>query len=1155
MDHRPFLLNFVVRSTLFVLVAHSSLATVSQGIAAEATDRRSFTIPAGEANATLKVFAKQSKVELLYSTSDIAGVMTNAVDGSLTSHEALSLMLKGTDLEAADVTRSGAIAIRWRASDPRAARAVNGQTRNRPSAARNDNSTGPSPTPMKRKTMFSILAAWLGLSFGQSDAATPSGSSSTAAATAGTAALTGIVTNAATGRTLEGARVILQGTGREVLTDRDGTFRLSEVPEGPARITVFYTGLDAAEISVPVTAGTNRRDVALTSGIYKLEKFVVAGEREGNAQAITIQRNSTGVKTVVSTDAFGSLGANPADLLARLPGVFGETDGSAIRYVRIRGMDHVLNSVTLDGNRLANAASAGSSREFQYTQIGADSIGRIEVVKSPTPDMDADSIGGAVNLVSRSAFDQKGRRLSAQAGAIMRLRPGATGQHKVATPSFAFSYSEVFKDKIGISINYGDRYHYSPTPASSRSYEDKLADPAYTYSFGLEDYFHRQHRWGGGIKLDYRLSEHSRFYLNRTQNWMIEPSKNHYTTYSTAQSVATLDATGNLTGTGAIVPGYTRNRTEWRPVAASQVAGTSSFEYKDVEGETTEVGGVHKFPGWEVDYSVYRSLSITNYPHNDQVTIIATGIGIAIEESGDRNFPRLIQTAGPGLTNPDSYQARRDLRVAQGKDVFNGAALNVKRTFATAIPFSIKAGARLRAQKRDLFADQFRWWYVGPDGISGPNPATGRSDDNLARFVNPRIVRWEGTERYPLLPFLNWSDHNYNPHSAYRPGPNFETALKSNPELFSEDVEIRTRTALANRINFKETISAAYAMGNVRLGRLDVTTGFRVEKTETEGNGSKNEITPAEAARRAAWVGVVTPQETIRRTLAQYSGRQQAKGDYTEVFPHLHLKYGINERLLARASFATNIGRPSIGQLIPNTSVNHSTRTLVISNPSLKPQFGRNVDVSLEYYFEPAGLLSVGVFLKDIKQFIFTRAGNTLQGNEGGDYDQYAGYTYTSQFNGGSAKVRGLELAYQQQFTFLPGFLQALGAYANYSRNETEGNYGGATTTKRVAGFIPETANVGISYLRSPWNIRLQYNYAGRRLSSVSASQARLSYFKARGIYDLKTVFTLTRNVSLYFDVWNIFDEQEYTQEWEGGRVGRNFRTGRQLIGGINWKL
>ena len=72
---------------------------------------------------------------------------------------------------------------------------------------------------------------------------------------------------------------------------------------------------------------------------------------------------------------------------------------------------------------------------------------------------------------------------------------------------------------------------------------------------------------------------------------------------------------------------------------------------------------------------------------------------------------------------------------------------------------------------------------------------------------------------------------------------------------------------------------------------------------------------------------------------------------------------------------------------------------------------------------------------------------NTLQGNEGGDYDQYAGYTYTSQFNGGSAKVRGLELAYQQQFTFLPGIFQGLGAYANYSRNETEGDYGGTVTT------------------------------------------------------------------------------------------------------------
>ena len=81
-----------------------------------------------------------------------------------------------------------------------------------------------------------------------------------------------------------------------------------------------------------------QRDIGLTAEIYKMEKFTVAGEREGNALAITLQRQSDGVKNVVSADAFGNLAGNPADLLMRMPGIAGESVGGDIRFIRIRGL-------------------------------------------------------------------------------------------------------------------------------------------------------------------------------------------------------------------------------------------------------------------------------------------------------------------------------------------------------------------------------------------------------------------------------------------------------------------------------------------------------------------------------------------------------------------------------------------------------------------------------------------------------------------------------------------------------------------------------------------------------------------------------------------------------------------------------------------------
>jgi iron complex outermembrane receptor protein len=220
--------------------------------------------------------------------------------------------------------------------------------------------------------------------------------------------LIGTVTNVATGRTLEGVRVILQGSSREAFTDSEGVYRFENLAPGEVTLAVSYTGLDPTIVAVPVTAGVNRRDIDLTSEIYRLNRFVVAGEREGNALAVTLQRQAPNVKNVISADAFGSLAGNPAELLERVTGVVVERVGGDARFISIRGIPGELNSVQIDGNRRA----APGDRGIDFASIGTDHVESIEVVKSPTPDMDADAIGGTVNLKSRSAFDLKGRRIN-----------------------------------------------------------------------------------------------------------------------------------------------------------------------------------------------------------------------------------------------------------------------------------------------------------------------------------------------------------------------------------------------------------------------------------------------------------------------------------------------------------------------------------------------------------------------------------------------------------------------------------------------------------------------------------------------------------------------------------------------------------------------
>ena len=247
------------------------------------------------------------------------------------------------------------------------------------------------------------------------------------------------------------------------------------------------------------------------------------------------------------------------------------------------------------------------------------------------------------------------------------------------------------------------------------------------------------------------------------------------------------------------------------------------------------------------------------------------------------------------------------------------------------------------------------------------------------------------------------------------------------------------------------------------------------------------------------------------------------------MFPSLHLKYEPWRGFVARASYSTNIGRPNIAQIIPNTTVNYDNRSISTSNPGLKPQFADNFDLSLEYYFEPVGRFSAGVFLKEIKQFIFNRGGQTVAAGADNGFDgEYEGFALTSQDNGGFAKVKGFELAYQQQFTFLPGWLNGFGIYANYSRLQTEATTAPApvSSTDEVAGFTPESANFGISYIRNPISIRLQFNHVGTYLNTFNVQQARLLYRQAaigRRPQDGLQAFPGTS--MLYFDVTNLLNE------------------------------
>jgi len=964
--------------------------------------------------------------------------------------------------------------------------------------------------------------------------------------------VTGTVTNSATGAVLEGARVALKGTNREVTTDSLGVYRIDNVPLGSAVISVSYTGLKPVDTPVNILReSTTRQNIGLTSDIYLMGSFVVESEREGNAKAITLQRQSDGVKNIVSADAYGGLAGNPADLAMRLPGIEGESVGGDMRYLRIRGLHQNLSSITQDGNRLADAGSAGATREFQFQTVGSDSVERIEVTKSPTPDMDGDSIGGVVNLVSKSAFDSSpDRRIRGSLGAIWR----PFDSRDRSRPNASLSYSEVFGGRVGVNLNLAYRPHGSIIDVVTQAHQQLpvgIEGPGYQYQLTAQDFRNVRTRSGAGLRLDYKLSDQVRFFTNIQLNKHIEHTDNSQATWQTNQVIAGVDAAGNFTGTGGIIPGYTDYETRVRPVAASIIAISSLSNYKLGKTMTVNTGGVHRYQTIDLDYDLYTSKSKADYPGNNTFTYTLPGVGFTIRKD-DRLFPTVTQTEGPDWTNLANYttNAYTSARMV-GWDNYLGAVVNLKKRFETRWPTYVKTGVRFREQTRYLDNTPYRTSYVGPDGVMGRNPATGINDDNLAQFgLMNRPFPDTKLERYGVLPFPAFQ--------AVGRIDDLDGDIAANPTHWRRQIANDLQAELVNNQQFTEQIRAAYIMGNVRVGKLGILTGVRIEDTETDGEGALQVITPEERARRAAWVGTVTDDEIRRRTTEEFGRRVRRTGDYRSVFPGLHLKYQFNRAILARFSYSESIGRPSIGQLIPRTTVNYDNQTLSTANPSLEPQWSQNWDISTEFYFEPAGLFTLGVFQKDLEKFIYTAGGQVIgSGVDNGYQGEYAGFTMSTQYNGGRAKVRGLEVSYSQQFTFLPGVFKGLGAFVNATWMDAAGNYGAGgaialAPNPRVAGFNPFIGNVGVSYIQSRVNLRATFNYRHKYLTGFNANESRASYAAARPTLDLKTLYNINRRMSVYLDVVNVLMEPDRERLVGFGRVNTVHLMSPQFFFGVN---
>lgn len=911
--------------------------------------------------------------------------------------------------------------------------------------------------------------------------------------------LSGRILNATTGAYLSGANVTIADRARwNTVSGDGGYFQLSGVPAGTHTLLVDYTGLDPQRLEVAVTAGAvTRVSVELTSAIYRLDAFNVSAVREGQAKAITQQRMAPNVQNVVSTDAFGNVAdSNLGNLLLKLPGIVPVIDeGGEVLRVSIRGINPDLNSVSVDGTLLAGATTRSTDRSFEVDKVSTNSIESVEVVKSPTPDLDADSIGGKINLRTRTALDRKGREITYSLGANTYIPRGRSH------PSASIAYADTFgpQRRLGVALSASFNRTFSP----QASVRGGFLNPKFTAPAAVNDFQHseddiRLDRIGLGARFDYRLTENTRVFLNTLYNNFEDTMRQHkYRVRLSSGQVLLVDD---------LVTEFRNGQGEYEMESRTRTVKTGMVQ----------VGGKTDLARTHVDYDFSTSRSTGNEKREDLVMRV-NGVGYRVDRTNRLHFPTFTQLSGPDVANYDNaFVNAMNQKDFLAWDRVSAGQFNFRRDFATAWPAYLKTGLRYRSQTKRQDRNQDVWTYVGPDRRAGP--VNGVSDDNLNRFRDDGHRYSPIMGRYPRPVWPNWNA--------------MHEERRQHPELFSFNANSSLQNALQNDNEAGEDIYAAYLMGNVKLGAFSTLGGLRVERTDTTGTSPV--------------------LDRSKPAIADRFGRTKTvDGSYTNVFPGLHLRYALRPDLLLRASASTSIGRPNFSQLVPSSDIDPANNVIRQNNPSLKPQFSDNYDLSAEYYARSIGLMTVSLFRKELVDFAFNTETVIGGGPNNGFDGLYEGYLLRTRNNGGWARVDGLELNYQQQFTFLPGFLNGFGMYANATFLRTRGTYDGTEVLTDLSGFVKRTGNLGLSYIKHGLTVRLSLNHVGLGLTSYNSDPAQRQYQEPRNKVDCSVKYAVHPRLSVFADVTNVFNEKTFVYQGVGYRPVIAAVYGARLTSGI----
>ncbi len=889
------------------------------------------------------------------------------------------------------------------------------------------------------------------------------------------------------------------------------------------------------------------------------QAIVVTGSRpiaESEAAALEVQKNSDSLVSVIASDAVGRLpDQNVAQATGRLPGVAVERDQGQARYISLRGAPNYWTTLSFDGINIVSP----EGRDARFDSIPSALASQIIVSKAVTPDMPGETISGNVNIITRSALDYDGFRISGKLGA------GQTELGKRGEYEGSLTLSNVFETNVGeIGVLLSGSY-----------YERNML----TDNFEID--------WEQ-VSQDRRPGFNSRFWARETENKLYRLTRKNYSISGRVDFRPDADNTISV-------------RSLYTIFSDDEARDNYIFDFDDRQGDqvanTAACTGSTTMP----TNTAYADACI-NSPFQGTVYGIDINQRSTLRAFRQSVFTNTLEGRHQfgdnwGFKWAANYTKSVDDRSVVGETRWDSPAT---RTLRPTVAYDF---TNLNLARVQLFTTN---QLSGPTRYSAGTPVTAIDNFTkpLSSFTSLNAV--DPTTAYTFKGELSHTTSMFGGETTIRAGVQYDQRTKINRERnlvlntaaqftaagigtnylpFSLDVPFRGEIPLGytfryfnldamrdyldraktiqgfapvsgNHYNVRERVFAGYLMANSNFDWGSVVGGVRVEKVTNRGRSLA--------------------------TIPGVTGEIEASSSTTMAFPSLHMNFDVEDDKKLRIGFTSGAARADYDQLRPNVVVNDANQSISGGNPAVKPERAYGVDAYYEWYVQPQGYFMLGAFYKRVEDVLYTSRrtfGSNALDTNGVDR---SGYAFSGITNGGSGRIYGFEAAAQFQLEpytanlGLPDWMGGFGFTANATYNDSEVtkpailDAAGLITSPERKVPLPGTSqvvyNVGAYYEKYGVSLRLQYQNRTTWADGFADSLADAgdTYWADDDELDFSARYEVFAGFEVYFDASNLLNNPgrrysdpsnllnasgipaarngQYTIEWE--RFGRRYNGG-----------